>query len=83
MQDDIPYGFDYDWYTNSQKDPQYLLDAMSKEMSSWDIKVNNNDAIVKISGFNDHNGKQERINFIGLAMKKENSVWKIAKIGID
>ncbi len=29
VKDEIPYGFDWDWYTNSQEDPQYLLDEMN------------------------------------------------------
>ncbi|MBC7874940.1 MAG: hypothetical protein H7Y01_13140 [Ferruginibacter sp.] len=83
VEDDIPYGFDYDWYTNSQEGPEYLLDAMYRGLSSWDIMVNGDAATVKLTGFNDHRGKQERITYLSLAMKKEKGNWKIAKIGMD
>jgi len=81
LEDDIPYGFDYDWYTNSQEEPQYLLDAINSRLSSWEIKLHDKDAYVTIKGFNEHAGKQERINFISLVMKNENGTWTIAQIG--
>lgn len=82
VEDEIPYGFDYDWYTNSQEDPKYLLDEMNKS-KKWIINVNGNDATADIKGPYNDNGKQSETTIIKLAMKKENDKWKIAKIGMD
>ena len=68
-EDDIPYGFDYDWYTNSQEGPEYLLEEMNKASNTWNIAVNGDRATVKVTGFYDHRGKQERVTFLGLVMK--------------
>ena len=83
VKDELPYGFDWDWYTNSQEEPQYLLDEMNKPASSWAIVVNGDDATVSVNGYNENSGKQERITIITLVMKKENGQWKIAKIGTE
>jgi hypothetical protein len=82
VDDDIPYGFDYDWYTNSQEDPQYLLDEINKS-KPWSMTLAAEDATVSVKGEYDNNGKPEETTFITLAMKKENGQWKIAKIGND
>lgn len=82
VEDDIPYGFDYDWYTNSQEDPQYLLDEMNKS-GNWMTKVNGDDAIVDIKGTYDDNGMKTETTVLKLAMKKEKGTWKIARIGIE
>lgn len=79
VKDDIPYGFDWDWYTNSQEDPQYLLDEMNKS-KQWIIAVKDNDATVNIKGNSDNRAATTVIN---LTMKKENGQWKIAKIGTE
>ncbi len=79
--DDVPYYFDYDWYTNTQEDPAYLLEEMNKT-KLWTIKVNGDEATVDIKGF-DQNGTQAPSNVINLVMKKENGKWTIAKIGND
>ena len=82
VKDDIPYGFDYDWYTNSQDDPQYLVDQISGPQP-WGIAVTDDKAIADVKGFNDYNGKQAIATIITIIMKKENGKWKIAKIGND
>src|SRR5262245_51663259 len=33
---DVPYGFDYDWYTNSQEEASYLVDEIKKS-PKWNI----------------------------------------------
>jgi len=82
LEDDVPYGFDYDWYTNSQEDPQYLLDELKKS-KRWVIKVDGDNATADIKGMYNDNGTQIENTVIKLGMKKENGVWKISKIGID
>jgi hypothetical protein len=82
-EDEIPYGFDYDWYTNSQEDPKYLVDEITKAENWWEIVVNGNDAAVAIKGYYDNNGKKEPNTYLNLAMKKENGQWKISKIGTE
>jgi hypothetical protein len=84
LDDDIPYGFDYDWYTNSQEDPQYLLDEL-KRASKWNITVNGNTALVDIKGIiNDpyiNDGKPHEVTVLNLEMIREAGKWKIAWIG--
>jgi hypothetical protein len=80
MEDEIPYGFDYDWYTNSQEDAQYLVDEINKA-KPWPISWSGDYATVAVKGGYDNNGKQEEATFVTLTMKKENGEWKIAKIG--
>jgi hypothetical protein len=82
LEDDIPYGFDYDWYTNTQEDPGYLLDEL-KKAKRWVIVVNGDNATADIKvPFND-NGTEVENTLIKLSLKKEGNTWKIAKIGMD
>jgi hypothetical protein len=78
VEDEIPYGFDYDWYTNSQEDPQYLVDEINKSLP-WDSKRAGDHARVDIKTAYDDNGKKTTETAITIIMKKENGKWKIAK----
>ena len=80
VEDDMPYGFDYDWYTNSQEDPQYLVDAINKS-TTWHITPFGDYATVEVKEEFDNNGKKELTTILLLTMKKENGQWTIAKIG--
>ena len=82
VEDDIPYGFDYDWYTNSQEDPQYLVDEINKN-KPWPITITGENAIAEVKGDFENKGKKEESTFVILYMKKEKGQWKIAKIGND
>lgn len=81
IEDDIPYYFDFDWYTNTQEDPEYMLDEI-KKTKLWNISVDGNNAKVNIKGY-DNNGEQPAITVIDLELKKEKNTWKIAKIGSE
>ncbi|HMU45301.1 MAG TPA: hypothetical protein PKC72_02985 [Chitinophagaceae bacterium] len=81
VEDDIPYYFDFDWYTNTQEDPQYMLDEIKKS-KLWNISVDGDNAKVNIKGY-DNNGEQPAITVIDLELKKQNNTWKIAKIGSE
>jgi len=72
--DDIPYGFDYDWYTNSQEETKYTTDQV-RGKTPWLVQVNGDDAIVKILA-----SFEEKDVLLTINMKKENGTWKIAKI---
>jgi hypothetical protein len=80
-EDELPYGFDYDWYTNSQEDPSYLLDGIHAS-GKWIINVKADEASVGI-------GAPENTNYVSgsllifVGLKKENGQWKISKIGND
>ena len=81
VKDEIPYGFDYDWYTNSQEDPAYLLNGI-KSSGKWMIQVKNDEATVEIGAPEDKNYVSgSLLLFVGV--KKENGQWKIAQIGND
>lgn len=81
LEDEIPYGFDYDWYTNSQEDPSYLLDGIQSS-GKWMINIKGEEAAVEI-------GAPENKNYVSgsllifVGLKKENGQWKISRIGND
>lgn len=79
-EDEIPYGFDYDWYTNSQEETEYLVGQVNKS-KPWPVKWAGDYATVDIMGDYDNNGKQQEASFVTILMKKENNEWKIARIG--
>jgi hypothetical protein len=81
VKDDVPYYFDYDWYTNSQEDPQYLLDGINKSRK-WIILVKDDKASVEIGAPEDKNYVDGSL-LLQLDMKKENGQWTIARIGND
>jgi hypothetical protein len=76
---EIPYGFDFDWYTNSQEDAGWLVDEL-KNATQWVTTVNGMDATVDVLGFYNDNGKQVETVILCYAMKKEKGKWKIARI---
>jgi hypothetical protein len=78
VEDDIPYGFDYDWYTNSQEETQYLVDEVNKSLP-WVITRSGDHAMVEVKGEYENNGKKSTGTAITIVMKKENGKWKIAK----
>lgn len=80
VEDDIPYGFDYDWYTNSQEDPQYLIDELNKA-HNWKTTLRHHEADVAIMTWRDDNGKKTEETIIEFLMKLEMGTWTIARIG--
>ena len=82
VNDEIPYGFDWDWYTNSQEDPQYILDELKKS-NKWLINVAGNHATTDVRGNFSDNGQITETSMIKLELDKEGGTWKISKIGTD
>jgi hypothetical protein len=82
VEDELPYGFDYDWYTNSQEEPQYLVDEINKA-KAWPITWSGDHARVDVKGDYDNNGKKTEETVITVTLRKENGQWKISKIGTD
>ena len=80
VEDEIPYGFDYDWYTNSQEEPKLLIDELKKS-KQWVTVVNGNDATVDVLGFYMDGNKKVETVVMCFGMKKEKGKWKIARIG--
>ena len=79
--DDVPAYFDFDWYTNTQEDPAYMLGELNKT-KLWNIKVNGDNAIADVKGW-DENGTKEAAQVIIVELKKENGKWKISKTWTD
>lgn len=77
---DMPYNFDYDWYTNSQEEPQVLVDELKKS-KQWITTVKGMDATVDVLGFYMDSGKKVETVIMCFGMKKEKGKWKIARIG--
>lgn len=55
---EIPFGFDYDWFTNSQEEPSYLLDELKKS-GEWIISINGETASVSIPSSSDDPGMKK------------------------
>lgn len=79
VQDEVPYGFDSDRFTNSQE-PEYTVEEMQKS-KQWAIRVNGNEATVDVLGSYSDKGKEIETLIICFEMKKEKGKWTIAKIG--
>lgn len=79
-EEEIPYGFDYDWYTNSQEEPQWLTDELKKS-KQWVITVKGNNANVDVLGYYMDQGNKVETVVMCFVMKKEKAKWKISKIG--
>ena len=82
INEEVPYGFDFDWFTNSQEESKYLLEQIQKPLS-WNITRNGEDAIVEIKGEFEEKGVKKTNTVQVLRMKKENGQWKIAKTWSD
>jgi hypothetical protein len=80
LEDEIPYNFDYDWYTNSQEEPQWLIDEL-KKATQWATAVKGMDATVDVLGYYMEGNKKVETVVMCFQMKKEKGKWKIAKIG--
>lgn len=80
LEDDIPYGFDHDWYTQSQEDPKWLVDELKKS-KQWVMTIKGTDASVDVLGYYTDNGKKTETVVMCFEMKNEKGKWKIAKIG--
>ncbi len=84
---EVPYGFDYDWYTNSQEDASWLVDEI-KKAEQWLINVNGLSANVELHTLK-YSEHRTTYPFICYQMKKEKALndkvglgkWKIARIG--
>jgi hypothetical protein len=79
-EDEIPYGFDYDWYTNSQEDAGYLVDEL-KKAKQWATTVHGTEANVDVLGSFLNNGVPVETVIMCYIMKREKGKWKIAGIG--
>ena len=71
-EEEMPMGFDYDRFTDTQEDAKYTLDEyiLNKKMT-WQINIKNAVAIVFINVKNKDRSKVELV--------KENGTWKISK----
>jgi len=69
-EDEIPWGFDYDWYTNSQEEAQVLIDEL-KKAKQWAMTINGVSASVDVLGFYTDNGKKIETVVMCFKMKKE------------
>ena len=79
-EDEIPYGFDYDRFTNSQEEPDWFIVEL-KKAKQWAMTIAGTTASVDILGSYLDNGKELETVIMCLTMKKEKSRWKITKIG--
>jgi hypothetical protein len=76
---EVPYGFDYDWYTNSQEDTPYILEELNNA-EKWIVSVRGSTAIVELHN-KQGSGSEKTHAFICYSMNKEKGKWKIGRIG--
>jgi len=74
---EIPAGFDYDRFTNSQEEPEYLLKELKNKKSKWTIKSKKNSATVVVQNFDAPSS--EYLQLFCAEMIKEKGKWKISK----
>jgi len=79
--EDVPVYFDFDWYTNTQEDPAYILSEINKSRQ-WIITTKGDEGVAEVKGY-DENGTKPAATVIRVEMKKENGKWKIAKTWSD
>lgn len=72
---EIPFGFDFDWFTDSQEEPSYLLSELNKA-GKWNITVTGDEASVTVPSDTNDPVMQKYPVFCA-KMKKYNGSWKI------
>ena len=80
--EEMPAGFDYDRFTNSQEEPKWFLkELVGKKTRQWKIDVNGNQANVAVFVTDKKDGREDESwkLFCG-QMKKVNKQWKIAAL---
>ena len=82
IHDDVPAYFDYDWYTNNQEEPKYLLEGINQS-KKWIISVKGDNASVEIGSPENNKNYVDGSLLLYVGMKKENGQWTIAMIGND
>ncbi len=76
-EDELPSGFDYDHFTNTQEEPAYFLQELMKKDNQWKFNAGTAGTIIVTIISNDG-----AVFFCG-QMKKEKGVWKIADTQCD
>ncbi|MFZ4057277.1 MAG: hypothetical protein ACOYKE_04030 [Ferruginibacter sp.] len=74
-EEEIAIGFDYDRFTNTQEEPQYVVPEILNKKRRWKINIDKNTAIVYI--YHLESDKESDKDIIELT--KEKGVWTIAK----
>lgn len=79
--DEIAIGFDYDRFTNSQEDPKWFLDVLTKKSTRWVINKSGNQAMLTLVEKNADKNNPDNTEFMCLHLRKAKEIWKISKIG--
>jgi len=79
---EIPYGFDYDWYTNSQEEASFLTAQVNKPLP-WKMEWAGDYVTVTLRGEDEIDGQLKQRDYFPILVKKENGQWKIARIGTE
>lgn len=76
-EDELPSGFDYDHFTNSQEEPKYFLDELLKKDKKWKIEIQpGGKAHVDVH-------YKEGDLFFCSDLIKEHKKWKIADLACE
>jgi hypothetical protein len=78
--EEMPYGFDYDRFTNSQEEPQWLLDELKKS-KQWVMTPGPEEVNVDVLSSFREQAKDVETVVMCFSMKKEKGKWKIGRIG--
>lgn len=77
---EIPYGFDYDWYTNSQEETEYLVEEL-KKTEKWVIRVTGGTHASVEAHRLPGNPGERTYAFFCMVMNKVKGKWTIGRIG--
>ncbi len=80
--DELPAGFDYDRFTDTQESPQWFWQQLNKKSTTWTIIVSGDKANIEVKGKGEANATEPLDLFCGKAVK-EGGVWKLATLACE
>ena len=82
-EEEIPSGFDYDRFTNTQEEPSYFLQELLRKDNQWQTYVNGNTASLSIAQPSFKEQPLATHHFFCVEMRKEKGKWKITRLDCD
>ena len=82
-EDDVPAGFDYDRFTDTQQDPKWFWQELNKKANTWTITISGNKATVVVKGKNDQDKAAEDTDVFCGSVAKEKGTWKMATLACE
>lgn len=83
--EEMPAGFDYDRFTNSQEEPQWFWDELIKPSNVWTIVIDKTDADKGYVIIQQRDQTQTSVlhHFFCGELQREKGKWKIARLDCE